>query len=146
RKVRESAYHVIESKGATNWAVSLSLLKVAGAILRYENSILSVSTRCSGFYGLPDICLSLPVILDREGVKQVIAGPISPHEQEQLSASGRILRQVYEDLHLSFPWGPNSAIRSTGPRPGSALSTTASAATTCVITVTGGDGSRTQTP
>ena len=43
-QVRDSAYHIIEAKGATNFAVALALVKIVTAIIRDENSVLTVST------------------------------------------------------------------------------------------------------
>ena len=47
-QIRDSAYHIIEAKGATNFAVGLALVKITTSILRNENSVLTVSTLMSG--------------------------------------------------------------------------------------------------
>jgi L-lactate dehydrogenase len=92
RAVRESAYHVIEKKGFTNYAVSLAVLRIAGALLRNERSVLTVSTLLSGEYGLKGVCLSVPCLVGARGVERIIATDLSEAERAGLVASGDALR------------------------------------------------------
>ncbi len=99
-QVRQSAYHVIESKGATYYGVSMALERIASAILRDENSVLTVSLRADGHYGLDDVCLSLPAVVNRNGVDRVIDALLSRVEQEALHRSANILREVIAQIAL----------------------------------------------
>jgi L-lactate dehydrogenase len=92
--VRDSAYHIIEYKGATYYAVSLALERIVGSILRGENSILTVSTMVNGPYGIRDVCLSLPTMLNREGAGRVIEVPLTDDELKQLRKSAEVLREA----------------------------------------------------
>jgi L-lactate dehydrogenase len=94
RQVRESAYHVVESKGATYYAVSLALERIVSAILRDENSVLTVSTLMEDIYGIKDVCLSLPCVVNRNGVDHVVWADFSEEEGEGLRNSARVLRDV----------------------------------------------------
>jgi len=94
RQVRESAYHVVESKGATYYAVSLALERIVSAILRDENSVLTVSTLMEDIYGIKDVCLSLPCVVNRNGVDHVVWTQFSGEEREGLRNSARVLRDV----------------------------------------------------
>lgn len=93
-QVRDSAYHVIESKGATYYGVSMALERIAAAILRDENSVLTVSLRPEGQYGLEGVCLSLPAVVNRGGVDRVIETTLSEAEQEGLRRSAGVLKEV----------------------------------------------------
>jgi len=95
-QVRESAYHVIESKGATNYAVSLALERIIGAILRDENSILTVSSMIDGVYGIRNVCLSLPSLVNRKGVDHVMYATLDQAEVDALHKSAEALREVIE--------------------------------------------------
>jgi L-lactate dehydrogenase len=97
-QVRDSAYHVIESKGATYYGVSMALERIVGAILRDENSVLTVSTRTEGRYGLPDVCLSLPAVVNRQGVDRVIESELTEEELAGLRNSARVLREVIDGV------------------------------------------------
>jgi L-lactate dehydrogenase len=94
RQVRESAYHVVESKGATYYAVSLALERIVSTILRDENSVLTVSTLIEDLYGIKDVCLSLPCVVNRNGVDHVVWTQFSREEREGLRNSARVLRDV----------------------------------------------------
>jgi len=99
-QVRDSAYHVIESKGATYYGVSMALERIASAILRDENSVLTVSLRADGHYGLEGVCLSLPAIVNREGVVRVVKAPLPQGEQDGLAKSADVLKGILANIEL----------------------------------------------
>lgn len=92
RRVRESAYHVIEQKGFTSYAVSLAVLRILGALLRGERSVLTVSTLVQGEYGLRDVCLSVPCIVGAGGVERIVQTHLADAEQQALSRSAEVIR------------------------------------------------------
>jgi len=96
--VRESAYHVIEAKGATNYAVSLALERIVASIVRNERSVLTVSTLLDGEYGIREVCLSLPTICGNHGAGPIIASPLAQAEREGLEGSARVLRDTIAAL------------------------------------------------
>ena len=100
QEVRDSAYHIINYKGATHYAVGMALVRIAGAVLRGQNSILTVSTFLDGEYGLHDVCLGVPSLLSKGGVKKVLESPLPEDEMDALSHSARILQQAIADLGL----------------------------------------------
>ena len=85
--VRTAAYKVIEGKGATNYAIGLSTARIVEAVLKDEKRILPVSSLLNGQYGVHDVCLSLPTVVDRRGIVSVLAPPISDDEQAALTRS-----------------------------------------------------------
>lgn len=99
QEVRESAYHIINYKGATHFAVGLALVRITGAILRGQNSVLTVSTLLQGEFGLNDVCLSVPAILNSRGVTGIIRSPLSADETDALHYSASILKQAIESLN-----------------------------------------------
>lgn len=103
RQVRESAYHVIESKGATYYAVSLALERIVSAILRDENSVLTVSTLIEDVYGIKDVCLSLPCIVNGNGVDHVVWAHFSKEEMGGLRNSAQVLRDVINKVEQGTP-------------------------------------------
>lgn len=93
-EVRHSAYHIIDYKGSTYFAVGLALTRIAGAILRNEHSILSVSMTLSGEFGLHDVCLSVPCIIGRVGVERIIEGELPQDEKDSLTSSAQRLQEA----------------------------------------------------
>lgn len=98
QEVRDSAYHVIGYKGATSFAVGLALVRIASAILRGENSVLTVSTELQGEYGLHDVCLSVPCIVTQQGVARIVEGPLPESERAALQASAGVLQDAIRQL------------------------------------------------
>ncbi len=99
--VRNSAYHIIDYKDATYYAVGLAMVQIVGAILRDANSVLTVSTLLQGEYGLEQVCLSVPCIVSKEGVARVAEAELSPKEQQALVASASVLKQAIQSLESS---------------------------------------------
>ncbi|MBP1748505.1 MAG: L-lactate dehydrogenase, partial [Deltaproteobacteria bacterium] len=96
--VRKSAYHIIDYKGATNFAVSLVMVTITEAILRGQNSVLSVSTLLEGEYGINDVCFSIPCIISSGGVHRLIQGPLKHDEFDALARSAEALKSVIRDI------------------------------------------------
>ena len=98
QRVRDSAYHIIGYKGATCFAVGLALVRITRAILRGESSVLTVSTRLEGEFGLQDVCLSVPCIVSRRGVERIIVSKLPEGELASLSASAAVLKNAISQL------------------------------------------------
>ena len=97
-EVGTSAYKIIENKGATYYAIAEAVERIVESIVRDEESILPVSTLVEGHYGLHDICLGVPSIIGRNGVKTVLDIPLSDAESAALHASANALRAAIDSL------------------------------------------------
>ncbi len=91
-RVRRAAYEIIQRKGATNFAIASALTRIVEAIVRDESSVLTVSTRVQGEYGLRDVCLSLPAIVGRAGVQRILPVPLAEAELQALRRSADAIR------------------------------------------------------
>ena len=100
-EVKHSAYHIIDYKGATWFAVGLALTRIAAAILRNQYGVLTVSSVLEGEFGLNGVSLGVPCILSRNGVERVLQVTLPPDEQSALVKSASILREVIEQLELA---------------------------------------------
>ena len=98
QQVRDSAYHIINYKGSTQFAVGLALVRITGAILRSQNSILSVSTFVESDFGITDVCLSVPCVVSDSGVMRIIENPLSPEELKSMANSARILKTALKSI------------------------------------------------
>lgn len=99
-KVRNAGYEIIKRKARTFYAVALGMTKIVESILRNENAILTVSCLLENYHGVSDICLSVPVILNRTGVKEVIELPLDEKEKADFQQSAAIIRKVAQSLGL----------------------------------------------
>jgi len=98
REVKESAYHIINYKGATYFGIGMSLARITGTILQDQNSILTVSTYLDGEYGLNDVCLGIPSIVGQGGVKRIVQAELYPDEQAALERSAQTLKESIASL------------------------------------------------
>ena len=96
QSVRNAAYEIIEKKGATFYAIGLAVRRIVQAILRNESVILTVSSLMEGQYGVSDVCVSLPSVVDESGVSRVLEMPLSEDESGMLRASAESLRANLE--------------------------------------------------
>ena len=100
-EVKHSAYHIIDYKGATWFAVGLALTRIAAAILRNQHGVLTVSSVLEGEYGLSGVSLGVPCIVSQEGVERVLQVALPPDEQSALEKSAAVLREAIEKLRLT---------------------------------------------
>jgi L-lactate dehydrogenase len=98
RNTRDAAYQIIEAKGATYYAIALALDRICTAILKNEASVLNVSTLLNNYYGLSDVYLGLPCIVDRSGIREVLQLNINEKEQELLHKSGNKLKELIRSI------------------------------------------------
>lgn len=98
--VKNAAYEIISRKNATYFAVALAVNRIVEAIFRNENSILTVSSLFEGQYGLEDLYLAIPTVVNREGAKNIIEIPLSKDEEERLKESATILKGHLKECNL----------------------------------------------
>lgn len=97
--VKNAAYEIIKRKGATYYAVALAVKRIVEAILRDENSILTVSTLLQGQYEINDIYMGVPSVVGIDGVKQIIEVPLSEEEEKKLKDSSKTLKDSLKNIH-----------------------------------------------
>lgn len=96
--VKNAAYDIIRLKGATNFAIGLALVRICNAIFTNENLLLPISAFCDGEYGLKDINIGVPVILNRNGIREIVELSLTENEQSQLTASAIGLKNILNEL------------------------------------------------
>ncbi|MBU9724216.1 MULTISPECIES: L-lactate dehydrogenase [Bacillaceae] len=96
--VRDAAYHIIERKGATHYAIAMGLVRLTKAILRNESSILTVSTLLKGEYGLDDLYIGVPAVVCKNGVDRVIEIDLDDSEMEKLHHSANVLKEAMKPI------------------------------------------------
>ncbi len=98
--VKNSAYEIIKNKGATYYAIAQATKRIIRSIINDENSILPVSTLVSGHYGIENLCMSVPAVIGRKGVVNVLDIPLNEEEQRRLMHSAETLGGLVETLDL----------------------------------------------
>lgn len=97
---RCAAYEILKKKGASYYAIAAGLVRIIEAIVRDENSVLNVSSVVTKTHGLNDIALSLPSVVNRQGIVKTLELPLSDAEDAQLKQSARMIRDAIVSLNL----------------------------------------------
>lgn len=95
--VRDAAYTIIEKKGATFYGIAVALARITKAILDDENAVLPLSVYMDGEYGLEDIFIGAPAVINAKGIKQVIEIPLTDGERERMHASAKQLKEIIDE-------------------------------------------------
>ena len=99
-QVKNAAYDIIQRKGYTSYAIGLVVTDIVKAILRSQERVLTVSGLVNGLYGINDMCLGLPRVVNEEGILKTVNLDLATREQEQLRHSAQVLREVFQQLNL----------------------------------------------
>ncbi|MBQ4357538.1 MAG: L-lactate dehydrogenase [Acholeplasmatales bacterium] len=99
-EVRDSAYKIIERKGATYYGIALSVTRICECIVKNQHSMLPISTLLEGEYGVTNVALSVPAILGSDGVEAVLELPLSSNEILELHHSADTLEATFNELGL----------------------------------------------
>ncbi|MGD7044499.1 L-lactate dehydrogenase [Jeotgalibacillus proteolyticus] len=92
--VRDAAYQIINSKGATYYGIAMGLVRITKALLHNENSILTVSALLEGEYGEDDVYIGVPAVLNRHGIREIIELDLSSHEKDLFRKSAATLKET----------------------------------------------------
>ncbi|MGG0176228.1 L-lactate dehydrogenase [Gottfriedia acidiceleris] len=95
---RDAAYHIIKKKGATYYGIGMGLVRLTKAILKNENSIITVSAYLDGQYGEHDIYIGVPAVINRGGIREVVELDLNELEQRQFKNSVETLRKTMEPV------------------------------------------------
>ena len=98
--VRDSAYEIIAKKGATYYGIAMAVARIADSIVKDERAVLPVSVLLEGQYDLQGLCLSIPSIIGRNGLEQVLEIPLDQGERRALECSAQQLRKVIREMEL----------------------------------------------
>ena len=96
--VKNSAYRIIEKKGATYYGIAMSVRRICEAIVRDEKSILPISCMQKGDNGISDIAISMPAIVGRDGVEGNVPIRLNDKEKAALKKSADTLKSVIDDV------------------------------------------------
>lgn len=97
-ETRAAGLEIISAKGATYFGIGAALARIVRAILRDENAVFTVSSVVPEFMELGEVSLSLPAIINRNGIAKVLSIPLNPGERRGLEASAKILKEHIGDV------------------------------------------------
>lgn len=101
-EVKNSAYEIIEKKGATYYAIAIAVERIVECIAGDENSILTVSSVFDGQYGISDVALSVPTKVGGLGIERIFEAPFNDEELKGLKSSAETLKNSIKQLDMDL--------------------------------------------
>lgn len=98
--VKKSGARIIENKGATFYAVAMSVCHICKCIYSDAGTALSVSTMMHGEYGVEDVCLSTLALVDHTGVRGKVMTALTEQEEKRLQESAEKLKEVLRQIEI----------------------------------------------
>ena len=98
KRAAGSGAEVIRRKGGAGYAVGVAIAQVIHAIALDKQTILPVSSKVTGQYGMRDVCLSLPTVVGREGVIKAMEVDLWPKEVAGIQGSAKALADTWNKL------------------------------------------------
>ena len=98
--MRKSGARVIERKGATFYAVSMSVCHICKCLLSGIDTTMTVSTMLHGEYGIDDVAMSLLTVVGRKGAHSKVMIPLTDDEIKALHKSADSLKEIIRQTKI----------------------------------------------
>ena len=98
--IRKSGAKIIERKGATFYAVAVSVCHICKCIFSGADTTMTVSSMMHGEYGIDDVCLSTLSIVGAGGLAGKLMIPLTDEETALLHKSADNLKAVLKNINI----------------------------------------------
>ncbi len=93
KDTKEAAYRIINDLGYTCYSIGMVITEIMRAIQDHAKIVVPLSVKLNDYYGHSDVCLSVPCVLDSDGVSDVIKVPLNEEEKAKLAKSVKVLKE-----------------------------------------------------
>lgn len=97
-RVKYAAYEIIKAKGFTNFGVGMAVARIIEAITKDQNSILPVSVVLDGEYNEEGVALSVPCVVNRSGIRNIMQQGLIESEKQLFHQSAEKLRDIIKGI------------------------------------------------
>jgi L-lactate dehydrogenase len=97
QNAKNAAYKIIETKGATYYAIGTVILTLVKNIYTDAKAVVPASVLLTNYHGQSRVSLSVPCVIGSEGVEKILKPQFSPQEQESFIKSAETLRRAYDE-------------------------------------------------
>ena len=92
KKVRDDAKNIIDRKGSTFYGIAAVTTDIIESVLLDQNKVLPISSRIEDWNGVSGVCLGVPAVVGKEGVKSIWSLELNDGEKEKLKLSAEKIR------------------------------------------------------
>ena len=93
KEIAKIAYQIVKQKGATNYGIAAVAARMIKAIIQDENIVMPLSVMPHGEYGLSDLYLGIPAVLNGSGIRELVEYHLTNQEHQALLASAAVLQR-----------------------------------------------------
>jgi L-lactate dehydrogenase len=97
-EVKNAESEIMELKEGVQYSVAMAITRIVEAILKNQNSILPVSSVVKGSYGINDVALSLPAVINYSGIERMFDISLTQDEQQKLEESSLKLKEIIKEV------------------------------------------------
>lgn len=98
--MRKSGGRIIQRKGATFYAIALSVCHICKCLMNGTDTTMTVSTMMHGEYGIDDVCLSTLNIVGKDGIRGKVLLPLTDEEKAKLHHSADCLKDIINNVEI----------------------------------------------
>ena len=98
--IRTSGGKIIQNKGATYYAIAISVCRICETLYGSANGVATISTMMHGEFGMEDVCLSIPTIYGPDGIRGKILPELTDEEIAKLQHSAEVLKGVIAQVEI----------------------------------------------
>ncbi len=93
-RLARSGFEVVERKGYTNFAVSMAAALVVEAVAWDTRRTMPLSVLVDGYLGVSGVCLSMPVVVGRQGITRMLHPRFSQEEAAAFRRSAQVVAEA----------------------------------------------------
>ena len=98
--MRTSGAKIIARKGATFYAIAMSVCHICECIFSDASEVITLTSMMHGEYGIEDVCLSLPTLVNGNGMAGKVLLELTEQEVEKLRHSAEVLREIIDQAEI----------------------------------------------
>jgi len=96
--VKNAVYEVIRRKGATYFAISVAVTEIVKAILLNQSRVFTISSYLDRYGEYEDVCLSLPTVINENGISQKLPLFLDKTEEKLLAKSIEKIKEGIKNI------------------------------------------------
>lgn len=93
---KAGGWHILAGKGSTEFGIGAAIAEVVRAVFGDEDRILPVSALLTGQYGQTDVYASVPTVLNRHGVSQIVELRLTEAETALFQKSCQTMKENFQ--------------------------------------------------
>lgn len=98
--IKKVAYDIVTRKGSTTFGISASACSIVHAITRGKRTVIPVTAKLNGEYGINGVFAGVPAVIGMDGIKELVEYRLAPDELEDFRRSAEIIRGYCKELGI----------------------------------------------